>query len=216
MTPPAGVHAIILAAGHSRRLGSPKALLDFGGRSALDLYQSRLREAGVSDVTVVCGTDARVGAEAARIGCAVVFNPSPDDGRTRSLQIALMTLVQTAQNAESAGRVPSAFLLAPVDCPLASVETLRLIVNAPQSASIVRPVCREGDALRGGHPVRLSMSLAPEILQLTPDQSLRNIIHKDDKRRLDLTVSDPEILCNLDTKEQVLLALERFRKSGGE
>lgn len=51
---------IVLAGGESKRLGRDKALLDFGGRTLLEMTVERLREI-TSDIVVACGAGVRPG-----------------------------------------------------------------------------------------------------------------------------------------------------------
>ena len=51
--------AIVLAAGESERMGKPKALLDFDGRTALSLAIDACREGGAYRIVVVLGAHAK-------------------------------------------------------------------------------------------------------------------------------------------------------------
>ena len=50
-----GVAALVLAAGGSRRLGTPKRLLDYRGATLLDATLATIRAAGFEQVVVVLG-----------------------------------------------------------------------------------------------------------------------------------------------------------------
>jgi molybdenum cofactor cytidylyltransferase len=188
------VHGIILAAGASTRMGSPKALLKFGGRTALELLTATFRACGLEVVAVIPPDDA-LDAEARRLGVTPVRNPIAHLGRTGSLQFGLRELPQDRD-----------VLMTPVDCPLVAVKSCQAVLAAVKFHAILRPTF-EG---RGGHPVFLSHTLRTEILALAAATSLRELIHRDPARRLDLPVDDPEILTNVNTPEDYAAALARF------
>ncbi len=84
-----GIHAIILAAGIGRRLGTeasggmakPKILLDFGGRSLLLRHLALLEQAGVASLTIVVGFGAaqvRAALDEADTGLEVTTLDNPD------------------------------------------------------------------------------------------------------------------------------------------
>ena len=54
------VSGIVLAGGEGKRLGADKALLDFGGRSLLEITIDRLREV-TADIVIACGQGTRPG-----------------------------------------------------------------------------------------------------------------------------------------------------------
>ena len=80
------------AAGLSRRLGRPMAMVQVNGRSVVRWVCDRLRRAGCHPVVVVNEQTA------SDVGRAVPWallavNPNPDAGRTGSLQLGLTALV---------------------------------------------------------------------------------------------------------------------------
>ena len=103
-------HALILAAGLGRRLGSvgpdslrgPKAMLDFGGTSLLARHFAILRDAGVARVTVVIGFEAeQVRAAVARMDAgpfvSLIENPAFEEGSVVSLWAGREVLRSGAQ-----------------------------------------------------------------------------------------------------------------------
>lgn len=187
--------AVILAAGNSKRLGRPKALLDFHGKTALELLVNSLKNSNIIEIHAVCGLDGAVSTEAARLGAVVHRNADPDAGRTQSLQIALREM------GEAKG-----FLLAPVDCPTVVSTSILRILQFSNAYKIVRP-CFGG---RGGHPVWFAAGVVPAILALPPAAALREIVHLYKNERFDLPVDDPEVLTNIDTEEDYKNALQQF------
>src|SRR5438067_8801497 len=98
---------IVLAAGASSRMGRPKALLDFDGRTALALALEAM--AGLAPPIIVLGPnrpeiEARVNLSGAR----VAINPDVSRGQSASLRAALAMLPLEGE----------AFVFMPVDYPL--------------------------------------------------------------------------------------------------
>ena len=90
----AGVAAIVLAAGESRRMGRAKARLDWGGTPLLQHQIDELDGAGCDPVVVVLGHEADSIAAAIRCagGCRVVRNREYASGRASSLRAGAAAL----------------------------------------------------------------------------------------------------------------------------
>src|SRR4051812_22334427 len=105
-------------------MGSPKAAVELGGRSALLRGLDAGADAGLARAIVVAGahTEAvRAAAANARIAPEVVVNASWERGRATSIRAGLAALPRDA----------AAFLLWPVDVPLAGEGgTLALLLAA--------------------------------------------------------------------------------------
>ena len=115
---------IILAAGNSTRMGSPKALLETPDGQ---LFVSRIihtwHAAGVHEVVVVTGRDHdEVAAAIARDGFAppplIVQNPDPSRGQLSSLLVGL-----------DAAASSECVLMTLVDSPLAALATVRAVID---------------------------------------------------------------------------------------
>lgn len=87
--------AVVLAAGASRRFGSPKLLAALDGRPLLQHALDAVAAAGLRDVVVVLGDDAPA-IEAAMTwrGERRVTNPRPGDGLASSLRVGLDAAVE--------------------------------------------------------------------------------------------------------------------------
>lgn len=194
-----GVAAVVLAAGASRRLGRPKALLDFDGMTALELALRSLREAGVTSGVVVLGDESDVVRRAVDPSPFLwVHNPLPEAGRMGSVVVGLGAV----------GAVD--VLLWPVDRPLASTATVRaLLAAAAEDASQDLLVPEFED--RRGHPLVLRAGLQPALLAADPDASLRDVLRSAGARRRVVPVTDPGIHFNLDTDEAWTEALAWWR-----
>jgi nicotine blue oxidoreductase len=182
------VPAVVLAAGASTRMGSPKALREYGGRAALSRVVEACREGGCAPVLVVVGADAEaVGAAARRAGAAVVENGAWARGRSTSVKAALPHLPGGARGV----------LVFPVDHPLVEGEVVRALLAAfdgDPSAGVVLPV----HGGRRGHPVLFAAACLPAIAALGDDEPLRSVVHAPGRRVLEVPVPGDSVLRNLD------------------
>ena len=205
-SPLASIALVVLAAGRSTRMGTPKPLVPLEGRPLLEhlLAAPVVRE--FRAVVVVLGHDAAAVLPVAdRCGCRHVVNPDPDRGRTSSVQIGL----------EALGAPVGAVFVQPVDCPLVLPETYLALAGAIGPADVAVPQYRG----HGGHPPLVSAALVPRVRAAGPDEPLRKLLEAPDVRRELVDVDDPGVLVNVDRPEDLppLVAVYRARhrpKSG--
>jgi molybdenum cofactor cytidylyltransferase len=119
--PEAALHALILAAGASRRFGSPKQLARVDGRPMLHAVLSRAVEVAGHSVTVVLGAHA---AELAPLlshsPAAIAINRDWELGMSSSIRAGLARLPGAAD----------AVMILLVDQPSVTTEDLRRLVGA--------------------------------------------------------------------------------------
>ena len=191
--------AILLAAGESRRMGQPKALLPWQGTSLLAHQVGAIRSAGVDRVVVVLGHRAdELKRELEGInGVTWAVNPDYLQGKTTSIKVGL-----SATEVEQAGTL------------------LILNVDQPRSAATIRALLelhREKDGLitipeyngKGGHPIILDASLLAELREIDEETlGVKAVVrrHAEETRRVD--VAPPEVLWDLNTPEEYQAALE--------
>ncbi len=109
------VHVVILAAGASLRLGSPKQLIRYKGSSLLRRAASAATGLTGSRVTVVLGAHSRqVEGELRGLETSVILNSDWREGLASSIRKGLLTLPPARQAA----------LLMPCDLPLVDAATL--------------------------------------------------------------------------------------------
>lgn len=186
MTAPV-VNGLVLAAGESRRMGRPKALLLFQNLTFLEAILQCLRSAGISRTVVVLGHSAQEIQLTADFGTAdVVVNAQYRLGQTSSLQAALRAI----PDADGA-------LLCLVDHPAIKPETVRRLVGVFEEAKapVVAPVY-EG---RRGHPVVIARTMFPELLALSPDQGANAVVRKYRGASVEVPVDDPGVVQDIDT-----------------
>ena len=152
------VPAIVLAAGASSRLGQPKALVKWNGESLVARSTRILAESGCSPIFVVTRSELQVDVMLECDGAIVVVNPSPEEGRTGSLQIGLISLVSEL------GRTPRRVLVSPVDRCGWNSKTVEALIGCNENTS-PKP---------SGHPLMLCE--IDKVLSLPKEASLRESI----------------------------------------
>jgi len=161
------VAIVLLAAGGSARLGRPKQLLMYEGRSLL-------RRAAAAAVEAACGRQvvAVLGARAeemvgelAGLAVDVVRN----DGWERGIGSSIRAGVERAL---AGGRAPSAVMIMLCDQPLVTAGVLRRVVDAHvvDSRALVTAAEFEGTI---GPPVVVGAELFPELLALPDDRGAK-------------------------------------------
>ena len=82
------VFSVILAAGSSKRLGQPKALLNIGNTSLIDFTVNRLKEHNLT-IIIVTREELFLDIKCSVTGAETITNRVPEEGRTGSLQVGL-------------------------------------------------------------------------------------------------------------------------------
>jgi molybdenum cofactor cytidylyltransferase len=186
VNPRGHIAGVILSGGASRRMGTPKALLQYQGETFLDRL-IRLFSAVCDPVVVVLGHDAsRIQAGLKNPGEALfVVNPDPDRGMLSSLQCG-------------AG-IPAclgldAVLFTPVDHPNIEASTLATLSDSffTHRAPVTVPVFLG----RKGHPVCISREVIGQLLALPPTSDTGEIIRAHPIRRIE--VDDPGVVSDID------------------
>jgi len=189
---------IILCGGASRRMGHPKALLDYEGESFLDRLIG-LFQASCDDVIVVLGHEAdRIRAGSKRAGQArCILNPNYEQGQLSSLQRGLE---------EAAGA--DAVLFSPVDYPAVRLSTMQVLAASLRSAAgefLIAVPCFRG---RHGHPAGFLGVLIPEFLALPREATARDVVHRYRERTLYIDVDDPGVVIDVDDPAQYAALLK--------
>jgi molybdenum cofactor cytidylyltransferase len=150
------ISSILLAAGFSSRMGSPKPLLDWGGQPLLSYQVAQLREAGCDEVIVVLGhrTD-----EVFRIvrnaKARFMFNAQYAHGRAGSLRIG----------AKAVNRDTDAIIIINVDQPRPA-DFLRTLIASHRPESAATQPSHGG---HHGHPTIVAGRLRPELMAATEE-----------------------------------------------
>ena len=136
------LRALILAAGASRRLGRPKALIEVEGTPVVRMLVNRIQEIGIDSV-IVTRQELMFDIAQTCQDSTIVVNPTPDLGRTGTIRCGILHLIS-----QRGGDRPFRLLIVPVDRPGFSTDTLRVLSEQNQCSV----PSMDG---RGGHPILL-------------------------------------------------------------
>jgi molybdenum cofactor cytidylyltransferase len=178
------VAAVVLAAGASHRLGRPKALVTLGGFPLIWWSCHHLEKAGCSPIVVVVHQDLVNDVKSWIPQVQLVVNPSPDEGRTGSLQCGLQAL-------EEVHGPMQRVVMAPVDRPGWNASVVAGLMRRFNS------VCVGFNGQRG-HPVCLDREAIDAILKATPTTPLRKLVPFEP---VELTA--PFLTLNIDSEQDV-------------
>ena len=177
---------LILAAGESRRMGSPKALLAYRGENFLDTLCG-LFAVRCAPVIVVLGAGAEEIRERVTRPATFAINLDYRSGQTSSMQCGLRAVPMDAEGV----------LFTLVDHPAIAPSTIDALLAGSPKALLRVPRC-EG---RRGHPVWFSRALIPEFLALPADGAARDVVCRHAAETEVLDVEDPGILADIDDPE---------------
>jgi molybdenum cofactor cytidylyltransferase len=181
------ISAIVLAAGKSERMGSPKALLPISGRTFLENIIDAVSRTSIEETVVVVGHH-RKEIEAAVKLQSVVFNPDYEKGMITSFQAGIRALSWDASGA----------VLFLVDHPLVEPATIEAMIANLAPNRIVLPTFQG----RRGHPVLFASEVLEEVLALPSSEGANIVVRKDPNRIVEVPVNAPGILVDVDTPEQ--------------
>jgi molybdenum cofactor cytidylyltransferase len=189
--------AAILAAGESKRMGQPKALVPFQGSTFVDHLIGATRHARVGITRVVLGA----GAEAIRASLKVdpawvVVNSDWRTGQLSSIHAAIRSL--------PAG-VTEGMVLCPVDHPLVSAQLVGQLIAAFDSSDklIVLPKHRG----RRGHPVLFRATLYEELLAAPAEVGARQVVWNHAADVAEVETDEEGVILNLNDPETVRKAI---------
>jgi molybdenum cofactor cytidylyltransferase len=182
------IAAIILAAGESRRMGSPKALVPLRGLTFVEHLVAATRHPRVGLTRIVLGAGAsdirpRLHADASTI----VVNHEWEKGPLSSIQAGLRSLEGT--EVEGA-------LICPVDHPLVTLHLVSSMIEAfdATNSAIILPTYHG----RRGHPVLFSSTLFSELMAAPMETGARTVVRAHANDIASVPTEEEGVILNLD------------------
>jgi molybdenum cofactor cytidylyltransferase len=159
----ATVAGLVLAAGGSLRLGRPKQLLPFRGRTMLDAVLDTARSCGFDQLLVALGgASDEVRAAVDLHGCDVVENPGFGAGCSSSIAAALPSLSSSTD----------VLVLLLGDQPEVTVDAVRRLLVGRGDAPL--SVCRYDDGR--GHPFAFGRTMLPHLAAMHGDKAVWRLL----------------------------------------
>ncbi len=189
------VAGVVLAAGSSRRLGSPKQLLEFGSKSLLQHVVDAAEASHLGDITIVLGHEyERIQADLTVSRARIVVNLDYAAGQSTSLRRGI----------ESLGPEATGAVVMLADQPTLSTFVIDALIAAfeEEGGAVVQPIY----AGEIGHPVLLNRTLFPEVLSVTGDHGARDVVaaHRADRRLVRVAGTAPPDVDDIDDYQRLL------------
>jgi molybdenum cofactor cytidylyltransferase len=192
--------AVILSAGASERMGSPKALLPYQGRPFLEHLLEVTTHPKIAARRVVLGAHAEPIAAAVKLSPQErVINADWRNGQLSSIQAAIRTLPEGTDG----------LLLCLIDHPLITATLAdRLIQHFYASrAKIVLPTFQG----KRGHPVIFAAELYAELLTAPPEKGARAVVWAHAGEVVELPTDEQGSVLNLNDPETLRKATGTLR-----
>ncbi len=183
------ITGIILAAGESKRMGRPKALLRIGKQTFIRRIIAALNHPAITRIVVVLGAHADdVREEIKDLNVTVVVNHDYLRGQLSSLIVG----IAEAERGES-----SAVIVHPVDHPLVTAGTVHALVESflVHQPALVLPTF-EG---KRGHPVIFPSTLFQELKQAPLSIGARAVVRQHRDSVVEVPCPDSGVIRNIDT-----------------
>ena len=191
------IHAIIPAAGRSRRMGRSKQLVRVGGVPLLLRTVRTIFAGGVERLVVVVHADIerRLGAELRAAGAVLERNDDAASEMIDSVRIGLRRIAR-----EPIGDADG-LLVCPADMPALTAADVRACVDAfgEQPDRIVVAAWRG----RHGHPLILPASLADEVFSPGCDAGLRALLRLYRRRLRPVECPTAGVLADADRPDEL-------------
>ncbi len=197
-----GIWAIILAAGESKRMGSPKMILPYKGMTIIEKVVENVLKSDVEKAVIVFGANKMEIMEVIdKYPVMHCYNDYYKQGMLSSVKCGFEFL-------------PPDFRAAMVflgDQPMAEPSVMNLVIEAyyRSGKGIVIPVCNG----KRGHPTLIENKYREEILSLDEPDGLRGLLRKHPDDLLEIETENESILKDIDTQEDYFCEINKTHQT---
>ena len=192
------IWAIVLAAGESKRMNSPKMLLPVNGKTMIEKVVENISESRVDKTMVVTGAYSdEINKIIGFLPVTVCHNENYRDGMLSSIKCAFRAVSEKA----------AAVMVFPGDKPWITPDVVNLLIESyrHEKKGIVIPVYMT----RRGHPVLIDLKYRNEVAMLDPDEGLRSLAGLFPDDVMEVNTDTPGILKDIDTYEDYVRSINQ-------
>jgi len=193
------IAATILAAGASSRMGVPKALLEYRGRTFLQSILDATEVLGLRRY-IALGNDAdKVLAQHDLHGSSLVTNEEMTAGPIGSIRASIRAIE---------GHPIDALLVWPVDFPHVELNSVQSLIDRFQKADAPAIVLPEFEG-RGGHPTIFARRVFAELLAAPDSEGAKAVVKAERERVVRVQVADRAVVDSLNTPKAYMELIRR-------
>lgn len=188
-----GIWAIVLAAGESRRMGTPKMLLPYNDVTIIEQVIRNLMDANVDRVVVVVGAGKEeIMKVTRRYDVFHCYNENYKSGMLSSVKCGFYSLPEGCLAA----------LIMPGDQPMTGPGEINRVISSflENDRGLIMAV-HNG---KRGHPLIIDMKYLEEVLSLPEEAGLRALAERHPDDVLESDTDDPSVLRDIDTQEDYM------------
>ena len=190
------IAAVVLSAGESSRMGSPKALLPISGVPFIEEIVRALKGTKIDRIIVVLGHHAEeIRKRIAHLPVTFVLNRDYAKGQLSSLIVAIRSLA-----AEKTTEKVDGVLVHLVDHPFISPALVDHMIDRFYETKKLIVIPRCGG--RRGHPVIFSSRLFPELLSAPLEKGAKVVVHAHRDETLEIETDFAGVTIDIDTPEE--------------
>jgi molybdenum cofactor cytidylyltransferase len=196
-----GIWAIILAAGESKRMGSPKLVLPFRGKTIIENVIENISRSEVENIVLVLGADSEKIIKAVEgMDVKHCYNENYSQGMLSSVKCGFSSL-------------PHHFRVALVfqgDQPMIGPDITNALINAYKKSGkgIIIPTFEK----KRGHPLLLDSKYRDNIMKLDGGEGLRAIAYRFPHDVFEVKVNTQNVLKDIDTEEDYISEMKQIKQ----
>lgn len=192
------IWAVVLAAGESKRMNSPKLVLPYRGKTIISYLIGNIRQSNLNGIIVVLGAwKDEITRVAGQLPVQFCQNDNFKEGMLSSVICGIRSLPENT----------CAAMIFPGDQPEISEKVINAVADSFKKTG--KGIIVASYNGKRGHPILITNKYFPEIEKLDPEKGLRGLSLKFPGDVLEVNVDDAMILKDIDTREDYLDAVNK-------